>query len=178
MIKLQRIKTADVDLYQFMENLITTAFPAEEYRALEQLREYTDKVELFHNNVILEDEHPIGLLTYWNFGEFYYIEHFATDPSMRNGGYGKKTLEYVCTQLGKPIVLEVERPEEEMAIRRIGFYQRQGFKLWKNDYLQPPYKEGDDFLPLYIMAHGDLNPDTDYETVKNKIHRFVYGVKE
>ena len=84
MIKLQRIKTADVDLYQFMENLITTAFPAEEYRALEQLREYTDKVELFHNNVILEDEQPIGLLTYWNFGEFYYIEHFATDPSMRN----------------------------------------------------------------------------------------------
>lgn len=102
MIKLQRIKTADVDLYQFMENLITTAFPAEEYRALEQLREYTDKVELFHNNVILEDEQPIGLLTYWNFGEFYYIEHFATDPSMRNGGYGKKTLEYVCTQLGNP----------------------------------------------------------------------------
>ena len=68
MIKLQRIKTADVDLYQFMENLITTAFPAEEYRALEQLREYTDKVELFHNYVILEAEQPIGLLTYWNFG--------------------------------------------------------------------------------------------------------------
>ena len=65
-----------------------------------------------------------------------------------------------------------------MAIRRIGFYQRQGFKLWKNDYLQPPYKEGDDFsLPLYIMAHGDLNPDTDYETVKMN-PPFVYGVKK
>ncbi|EJX06235.1 acetyltransferase, GNAT family, partial [gut metagenome] len=103
MIKIQRIKTENVDLYQFMENLITTAFPAEEYRALEQLKEYTDKVERFHNNVILGDEQPIGILTYWNFEDFYYIEHFATVPSMRNKGYGKKALEYVCTQFGKPI---------------------------------------------------------------------------
>ena len=74
---------------------------------------------------------PVGFITYWDFDSFYYVEHFATNPALRNGGYGKRTLEYLCNYLKHPIVLEVERPVEEMAKRRISFYQRQGFTLWK-----------------------------------------------
>ena len=34
-------------------------------------------------------------------------------------------------------------PEDEMAVRRIGFYRRNGFHLWDNvPYLQPSYGEG------------------------------------
>ena len=35
MIRLQRISTADGFLYEYMEQLITAAFPPEEYRPLE-----------------------------------------------------------------------------------------------------------------------------------------------
>lgn len=42
MIRLQRISTADGFLYEYMEQLITAAFPPEEYRPLEELRLYTD----------------------------------------------------------------------------------------------------------------------------------------
>ena len=38
MIRLQRISTADEFLYEYMEQLITAAFPPEEYRPLEELR--------------------------------------------------------------------------------------------------------------------------------------------
>ena len=38
MIRLQRISTADGFLYEYMEQLITAAFPPEEYRPLEELR--------------------------------------------------------------------------------------------------------------------------------------------
>ena len=41
MIRLQRISTADGFLYEYMEQLITAAFPPEEYRPLEELRLYT-----------------------------------------------------------------------------------------------------------------------------------------
>jgi len=50
--------------------------------------------------------------------------------------------------------------------------------LWKNDYYQPPYKPGDDFLPMYLMVYGDLNPEKDYEDIRHKLHTVVYGVKE
>ena len=72
----------------------------------------------------------------------------------------------------------MERPVEEMAKRRIGFYQRQGFVLWKKDYRQPPYKPGDHFLPMYLMVHGNLDPEKDYEDIKHKLHTVVYGAKE
>ena len=87
-------------------------------------------------------------------------------------------MEYLCNHLQLPIVLEEERPVEEMAKRRICFYERQGFTLWKNDYYQPPYKPGDDFLPMYLMVYGDLNPEKDYEDIRHKLHTVVYGVKE
>ena len=178
MIRFQTISTSDVQHYQFMENLLIAAFPPEEYRELKELREYTDRTGNFYNNIIFDNETPVGFITYWDFNDFYYVEHFAIDPTLRNGGYGKKTLDYLCKELDRPIVLEVEMPVEEMAKRRINFYQRQGFVLWDKEYKQPPYKPGDDFLPMYLMVFGNLQCEQDFEIIKNKIHKEVYNVKE
>ncbi len=176
MIRLQPITTSDLPHYKFMEKLLIDSFPPEEYRPLEQLRKYTDRTGNFYNNIIFDDEMPVGFITYWDFDNFYYVEHFATNPVLRNRGYGKHTLEHLCSYLKRPIVLEVERPVEEMAKRRISFYQRQGFTLWGKEYWQPPYKPGDDFLPMYLMVHGELDCEKDFEAIKNKIHTEVYGV--
>ena len=178
MLKLHRITTADTALYHFMENLMKQAFPPAEYRDLDELRLYTDTKSYFYNNIILEEDCPIGFFTYWDFDTFYYAEHFAVDPARRNGGYGKKTLECLCQLLQRPIVLEVEMPEEEMAKRRIGFYQRQGFILWQHDYQQPPYKPGDSYLPMLLMVYGDLDCEKDFEAIKRRIYREVYNVIE
>ena len=97
MIRLQRITTADTDLYSYMEKLMTQSFPSEEYRELEELRKYTDTKTHFYNNIIFHNNTPVGLITYWDFGHFYYIEHFAIDPTQRNGGYGKCTEPFVPT---------------------------------------------------------------------------------
>lgn len=177
MIQFQRITTADTALYNFMEQLMTTAFPPEEYRDLQELRHYTDTKTAFYNNIILQDGEAVGFLTYWDFGRFYYAEHFAIDPARRNGGLGQQVLEHLKQLLQRPIVLEVEMPEEEMARRRIGFYSRQGFKLWETPYQQPPYKPGFDYLPMLIMASGDLQPDRDFEEVKQKLYQEVYNCR-
>ena len=155
MLRLQRISTADKELYDFMEQLMIASFPPEEYRALDQLRLYTDTQPAFHNNVILDDEAPIGLFTYWDFGAFCYGEHFAIDPARRNGGYGKRALEELCRIVHpRPIVLEV----------------------WDNPYRQPPYKPGDGYLPMQIMAYGDIDPEQSFEKVRDCIYRHVYGL--
>lgn len=175
MIRIQPITTADVQHYAFMEELLIAAFPPEEYRELHNLREYTDRTGNFHNNILFDDETPIGLITYWDFGHFYYFEHFAIDPALRNGGYGKKVLNFLCEQLHRPIVLEVEAPVEEMAQRRINFYKRQGFVVWEKEYQQPPYKSGDPFLPMYLMAYGDLQCERDFNEVRKRIYQEVYN---
>lgn len=177
MIRLKRINTADESLYEYMERLITTAFPPEEYRQLEELRLYTDNKTHFYNNIIFNHDTPVGFITYWDFGKFYYVEHFAIDPAQRNGGYGKSVLTHLCQLLQYPIVLEVELPEEEMARRRINFYKRQGFALWDRPYMQPPYKPGDNHLPMLLMAHGDLESERDFEMVKENLYREVYNVE-
>jgi ribosomal protein S18 acetylase RimI-like enzyme len=148
-----------------------------QYRELEELRKYTDTKTHFYNNIIFHNNTPVGLNTYWDFGHFYYIEHFAIDPTQRNGGYGKSVLNHLCQLLKHPIVLEVEIPEEEMAKRRINFYQRQGFSLWEKPYQQPPYKTGDNYLPMLIMAYGDIECGKDFDSVKEHIYREVYNVK-
>ena len=119
MIRFQPITTSDVQHYKFMEELLVESFPPEEYRQLEHLREYTDRIGNFHNNIIFDDDLPIGFITYWDFDRFYYVEHFATNPALRNGGYGKRTLEHLCEHLKYPIVLEVERPVEELSLIHI-----------------------------------------------------------
>lgn len=175
MIRIKRITTADSQYYDYMENLLVASFPVEEYRDLQELKVYTDTRPNFYCNIIFNDAMPVGLITYWDLGEFYYIEHFAIDPSQRNGGYGQELLKYLAGFLKKPIVLEVEHPTEEMAQRRISFYQRQGYVLWGKAYFQPPYKPGHDKLPMYLMALGDLTPERDFETVKTQLHRVVYN---
>ena len=177
MIRIQPIRTSDVQYYQFMEKLLTTAFPPEEYRELNALRRITDQAGNFHNNILLEGDTPIGFITYWDFGHFYYVEHFAIDPILRNGGYGQKVLASLREKLECPIVLEVEMPQEELAQRRINFYKRHGYTLWEKEYYQPPYKPGYDFLPMYLMVHGDLKCERDFEEIKKKIHQEVYNVK-
>lgn len=177
MIEIEHITTEDSLYYDDMERLLTTSFPAEKYRDLKELRELADHTPNFYCHIILEGTTSIGLLNYWDLGGFYYIEHFVIDPNRRNEGYGRKLLEFLTRFLEKPIVLEVEHPTDDMARRRINFYRRQGYTLWEEAYFQPPYKNGYNELPMYLMVQGDLKPEQDFDIVKRQIHRIVYNVK-
>lgn len=178
MITLQRITDTDTAEYRFVEGLMTQAFPREEYRELEEQRDFTANNRRFYNNVVCDDEQPVGLFTYWDFGSFHYVEHFAIAPEMRNRGYGRLVLDAVKATIKTPLVLEVELPEDEMARRRIGFYERCGFKVWESEYLQPPYRKGDDFLPLRLMVCGGLDETAHFDTVRHNIYKYVYDCRE
>lgn len=178
MIHLRTIRTDDA-AYPFAEELFLTAFPEDERRNTEAQRHNTDCNPLFHYCLIEEEEEPIGLFTYWDFDTFCYGEHFAIDPKRRNGGYGQKAIHTLLEMINRPLVLEVELPEDEMSRRRIGFYERQGFTLWKEvTYIQPPYRPGGNTLPMHLMVTEGLNPDAHLEKVKERIYKEVYLVDD
>lgn len=174
MIEIKQIRTTDLEDYAFVEELLTSAFPPEEHRELTMQREFTDSNKLFHTTVILEDGSPVGLLSYWDFDRLVYVEHFAIHPTKRNGGMGKKALNKFKEKIGRPIILEVELPENEISQRRIQFYEREGFVLWEKAYQQPPYRSDDGYLPMYLMAHGELTIKNDFESIKVMLYKEVY----
>ena len=61
---------------------------------------------------------------------FRYIEYFATDSSFWNKGYGTQALQTFCNLSDRAVILEIELTEEEMALRRKNFYERNGISRW------------------------------------------------
>lgn len=174
MIQLSKIKT-DHKHYSFVEGLLEASFPAEERRNADLQRANTDGNPLFHCCLVEEDKRPVGLMTYWHFDTFIYIEHFAIDPKRRGYGYGTEALKVMLSQAELPVVLEVEIPlrVNDVPHRRIGFYKRIGFQLRKYDYKQPPYRWGDEWLPMKLMTYGTLKA---VDKAVKTIYREVYGV--
>lgn len=163
-------------LYPYMEELLHVSFPENERRDDCDQRFNADKENSFHPLLIKEGELPVGILTYWNLDDFIYIEHFAVNPILRGKGIGRKALkEFIIKRQGRlPIVLEVEHPDNDISLRRIQFYERLGFVLWRNDYMQPPYRMSDKEIPLYLMVYGNLSSERDYPHIVDSIHHHVY----
>ena len=177
MIALQPIHT-DHALYLFVEKLLQSAFPKDERRDDAQQRAYTDRNPKFHCLLIRDFDQPVGLLTYWDFADFVYIEHFAIHENYRNKGYGQKVMEFIINEIKGMIVLEAEEPSDDITYRRIRFYQRLGFVMQDVPYQQPPYRSEDQWFPMKLMTLREKNFSLEYEEVKRKIYKEAYNIIE
>lgn len=176
MIQLIPIKTSDAD-YALVEHLFELSFPPEERRTLEAQRCVTDEKASFTTFALYDADRFAGLLTCWQGPGFVYVEHFATSPEVRGRGIGSEVLCRLSSLYSDPVVLEVELPRDEFSRRRIGFYQRNGFRLWAaSSYIQPPYQSGCAPLPLHLMVRGEgLDEQRDFERIRQWLYAEVYG---
>jgi ribosomal protein S18 acetylase RimI-like enzyme len=171
-LTLHRITSPQSAAYTLAEQILTASFPREEYRELSEWQRLSATADRFH--LTLAREVP-ALLAYWDFDSFVYVEHLAVASNLRGKGYGSRMLQALKeTTGGRPIVLEVELPEDETARRRIAFYERNGFRQWTaRAYRQPPYRRGDAPIDMRLMACGPL-PATAYDEVVARIYKEVY----
>lgn len=161
----------------FFETLYVDSFPSCERRELDVLRAMIPEKEHFSPYIIFEGKKMVGIITAWDLGTFIYIEHFAIDPLLRGGGIGYKAMTQFCGKVGKPVVLEVEKPETDIARRRIGFYNRLNFHLHTHPYIQPPYGPDKEPLELFLMTYDFSDFDRQFKQVESSIHAEVYGMK-
>ncbi|MDD6209206.1 MAG: GNAT family N-acetyltransferase [Bacteroidales bacterium] len=172
-----RWNTDNAEESRFFETLYVDSFPSCERRELDVLRAMIPIKKHFSPYIILEKQKMVGLITSWDLGTFVYIEHFAIDPSLRGGGIGYNTMAQFCDKVNKPVVLEVEKPETDIARRRIGFYNRLNFNLHTHPYMQPPYGPDKEPLELFLMSYGFSDFDKHFEQVESSIHTEVYGIE-
>ncbi len=173
-MELRNLDLSDIEEVSFVENLYIESFPPSERRPIEKMLDFYQNNDLFFIDVAVEDGRLVGFLTYWDIDEFIFAEHFAIAPEFRNGGYGRKVMK-LFQKSPKPIILEVELPSTILSERRIGFYQRLGYKLWENvQYQQPAYSVDGLAIPMKLMTYGDLNVERDLIEIRSKIYSIVY----
>lgn len=178
-MKITPLDTKQTNKCQFVEDLYIYAFPKNERRSVYKMYELYNTTSKFNINILEDGNVYIGLITHWDFDQFVYIEHFAISDNYRNSGLGAKTLSAFKNKLAqRPLILEVELGDNELSKRRIGFYQRQGFVLWDQvPYVQPPYNEGYDNLPMHLMSTPNIDVAQNEKHIIKTLHEQVYGVK-
>lgn len=177
MIQISQVHINDSSTLNFIERIYTESFPPDERRDFDEVVRLLRENDDFAIALLSDEEHPIGFISYWSWSDFTYMEHFAIDSRCRGAGYGAAAMTALLEQLGKPAVLEVEKPEDDLSRRRIAFYQRLGFVLSTRPYTQPPYSPDRHSLELYLMSYGAIDLDHVFDAVVTRIHNRVYGVE-
>ena len=163
------IQLSDFDtIYQSLEN---NFIPAER-------RDYTDAKALLNNPSftiyhVNENGTNVGFVSVWTLDGFDFAEHFVIYENYRNQGLGAKTIELLKSR-GKKLVLEAELPIDGIQKRRVAFYQRCGFVQNSFDYTQPPYRSGENGVPMVLMSYPS-ELENGEKTVK-EIYKKVYGL--
>ncbi len=162
------------ELFGRVWELLELSFPSNERWDYDGfLGEYANAE--FNSMVYCPDELG-GVLNFWDFGSFIYVEHFAVAPKLRGQGTGAALMEELRRRVGdRPLALEAEPPEDSpIAARRIGFYKRIGFLQNPYEYIQPAMGENEQPLPLVIMSSPKLFTEAEFVEVRERMYERVY----
>lgn len=154
---------------------MSASFPQIQMRSREDQLKLLDIPE-YIIDTIEEDGVICGFIALWRLEQCVFIEHIAIDPKMRGRQLGRTILERLIDKSDKPVVLEVEEPCDEIAKKRIGFYEKSGFKLCYFDYFMPPLQQGFEPLPLMIMSYPEELTASEFEPLRHEIYRKVYNI--
>lgn len=158
----------DTELLYGVWDIYENSFPATEMRSLTNLREVMQnehcRVTVYHDM-----ENVVGFIIFWEYPDFIYLEFFATNVAMRNGGHGAYILQdFIAEHDRKPLILEIDDMCDDISKRRCGFYMRQGFVL--NDFSHRPtaYNDKSNSLDMHIMTYANKISEPEYQSF-NKI---------
>ena len=113
----------------------------------------------------------IGFICIWELKRAAFVEHFVIYDEHRGKGCGGEAIDCVCRKFGK-VVLEVEKPEDEIKRRRIAFYRRHGFEINPRPYEQPAYRADSGRIPMHLMSYPALA--ADFDGLVGELYEAVY----
>lgn len=169
MISFEGIERDEIDdIYSAM----TENFTYDELRSRSAAEAILDNPDyaVYH---VMTEHGKTGFVCVWLLNDTAFIEHFVIYEPFRNRGFGGAAIRKICEKFGK-VILEVEKPEDDVQKRRIEFYVRNGFALNTQPYAQPPYRDGS-WVPMHIMSYP--SPLTDFDATVEKLYAKVYHVE-
>ena len=173
-MRLERLITVEHHMYAEAMQLYGTSFPFHEQREAASQAGIMSREE-YQFNLIYERDQFVGLVLCWETARFIYVEHFCVLPSMRNKQYGQRALE-LLKQRGKPVILEIDPPVDEISRRRKGFYERVGYHENGYRHVHPAYHADCSGHPLVVMSCPEPLPQELYREFDRYLKTVVMGL--
>lgn len=151
------------------------SFPVDERRPLaEHLQAQSDSRYTF-TPLLDQARSVVGVLGYWRFESFTFIEHIAISSTCRGSGLGTSTVKELQDAAPLPLILETELPEtNNQAPKRIRWYESLGFHSNHQQYVQPAYATNQNPVPSRIMSYPHLLSDENFEDIRQTLYSQVY----
>ena len=168
---LDRITSSIHPFYKQALELYQVSFPFHEQRESAS-QEAILSNDLYHFDLIYDEDSFVGLVLYWEQSDYIYIEHFCIQPELRNRHYGQRALS-LLQEKRKIIILEIDSPIDAISIRRKGFYERCGFVENPYSHIHPPYHKGNTGHELVIMSNPRLILQSEYDSFNSFLKRII-----
>lgn len=145
------VKSNSDKIYPQFKRLYEESFPLAEQRT-----EFQQKMafESERYRLICHEENNVlaGFISYWDFDNFIYIEHFAVNKDLRGRGYGFKIMEEFKSATDKILVLEIDKITDAQSAARLRFYKKCGFFENPHKHSHPGYGYGLGECPMLILS--------------------------
>ena len=153
--------------------LYRSSFPAHELRLPPDQRDVMSD-PLYHFDMCLLDGALAGLILYWDFGTYIYVEHFCVEPSLRGHGLGTLILAELARQ-NKTIILEIDPLTTAIAHKRLRFYQSMGFHANPWAHHHPSYHQGIADHELLVLSYPQPIGERQYQQFARDLGHEVMG---
>ncbi|RNC65504.1 GNAT family N-acetyltransferase [Proteiniphilum sp. X52] len=149
-----RIDLNDRARWDRVWKLYEESFPLAERRKKEDhLRAYAD--DRFFPLSAWEGEELIGLIFFWEWDSYRYLEYLAVNPELRGQSFGSRMLKYLRDSQ-HTIILEIDPLSNELSVRRLQFYERAGYTLTPYRFTHLPYRLEAEPQELLILSYPNM----------------------
>lgn len=159
-MRLERFCGSNISCFDEAIALYENSFLREERRDADELKRVLLN-ERYHFDFVLKGDALCAIAFYWELDGLIFLEHLAVKEDMRSLGIGSHVLD-LLKEKGKPIVLEIEPPVNDITERRYSFYKRAGFVMNPYYHIQAKYHVGDPDLELKILSYPKVLTEKTY----------------
>lgn len=163
------------DHFQQAWAIYEECFPVDGRRPLSSHLDTQSDLRYTFSPLFGENRTVVGILGFWRFDEFTFIEHIGVSSACRGSGIGTSTVKQLQDAAHLPLILETERPEMNIqAPRRIRWYESLGFHSNRQDYYQPAYAVHQNPVPSRIMSYPHMLSSKDFRAIRETLYSQVY----
>ena len=148
------IKQKDNEKWDKVWKLYEMSFPVAERRKLRDHIRACEN-EYFHPLSVWENNELLGIVFYWQWDNYRYIEYLAVAPELHGRGYGAQIIKHIRDS-EHIIMLEIDPLINELSVRRLQFYERAGFTLTPYRFMHLPYRLDGAPQELLILSYPKM----------------------
>lgn len=160
-------------LYKPFHDLYSVSFPIFEQRTPQQQADAFQKGHYYKLLAFTENGTLLGFISYWEFGAYRYVEHFAIQTSARGKGYGSKLLQAFIRSTEKIILLEIDPVTDSQSEARLRFYKRCGFCENQYPHKHPAYRLEYPPHPLVVLTTKRKISEDEYQMFNHDLSKTV-----